>query len=409
MSKIFSKTVKKTTLWSVIIAIVLAAAIVVCALLGFNKDAALKDQKTMTISLNAYIYNTQLDEVKEDLEEKLDANYALEGAMSGDVSELLFVFDADADLTALKTQVEKYLADKKASAEGWANAKYSVSISAEKATAVLAKHYVLRAAIAGAVLAVLAFVYVAIRHQLSGGIVAGVSVLLSMLLTASLIVLTRVYVTSTAAYAIVIAGLLAAAAVLFTLNNIRAAKKEEDTSLEEQVVSSIATKETLYVAAVVAAGMILVGVLGGALALWFAVSALIAVVASVAVSLVFAPAMYLSLQSTFDKKPAKTGYKGAAKTSNKIKKIFAKAAKVEAPVEEPVAEKVEEVTEAPVEETVEEATEAPVEETVEEVTEALVEETVEEDTEAPVEETVEEATEAPVEETTEVEEEKTEE
>ena len=127
MSKIFSKTVKKTTLWSVILAIVLAAAVVVCAVFGFNKDLALKDSKTMTVSLNAYIYNTQLEEVKEDLEETLDANYVLEGSMSGDVSELLFVFDGDADLTALNAQVESYLADKKANAEGWANAKYSVS------------------------------------------------------------------------------------------------------------------------------------------------------------------------------------------------------------------------------------------------------------------------------------------
>ena len=343
MSKIFSKTVKKTTLWSVVIAILLAAAIVVCAVFGFNKDVALKDQKTMTVSLNAYIYNTQLDEVKEDLQNKLDADYVLEGSMSGDVSELLFVFDGDKDLASLKAEVETYLADKKANAEGWANAKYSVSVSAEDATAVLAKHYVLRAAIAGAVLAVIAFAYVSIRYKLGGGIVAGVSALVAMLLTASIIVLTRVYVTSTAAYAIVIAGLLATAAVLFTLNKIRAAQKEEGESLEDTVVASIATKETLYVAAVVAAGILLVGVLGGAAALWFAVSALIAVVAAVAVALVFAPAVYLSVQSVFDSKPAKTGYKGAEKTSKKVKKTYAKEVKaVEAPVEEAVEEKTEE-------------------------------------------------------------------
>ena len=379
MSKLFSKTVNKTTLWSVLLAIVLAAAVVVCAVFGFNKDLALKDSKTMTVSLNAYIYNTQLDEVKEDLEETLDANYVLEGSMSGDVSELLFVFDGDADLTALKAQVESYLADKKATAEGWANAKYSVSVSAEKAAAVLAKNYVLRAAIAGAVLAVLAFVYVSVRYKLAGGIVAGVSVLLAMLLTAGLIVLTRVYVTATAAYAIGFAGLLAAAAVLFTLNKIRAAQKEEGASLEETVVSSVAAKETLYVAAVVAAGMVLVGVLGGAAALWFAASALLAIVAAVVVSLVFAPAMYLSVQSTFNKRPVKAGYKGAAKTSTKEKKVFVKKAKVvEAPVEETVEEPTEEVEEAPVEETVEETTEeveeAPVEETVEEPTEEKTEE-----------------------------------
>ena len=100
MSKIFAKTVKKTTLWSVILAIVVAAAIVVCALFGFNKDLAMKDSKSLTVSLNAYVYNTKLEEVKEDLTDKLEPAYVFEGAMSGDVSEVVFVFKSDVDVAA---------------------------------------------------------------------------------------------------------------------------------------------------------------------------------------------------------------------------------------------------------------------------------------------------------------------
>ena len=177
MSKIFSKTVKKTTLWSVIVAIVVAAAIVVCALFGFNKNLAMKDNKTLTVSLNAYVYNTQIDTVEAELSKELGAEYTLEGKMSGDVSEIVFVFEKDADVAALKTKAEAYLADKVANAQGWSGAKYNVSASAEVATASLAEGYVLRAAIAGAVLAVLAFVYVAIRYNISAGITAGVSAL----------------------------------------------------------------------------------------------------------------------------------------------------------------------------------------------------------------------------------------
>ena len=388
MSKIFSKTVKKTTLWSVIIAIVLAAAIVVCALFGFNKNLAMKDNKSLTVSLNAYVYNTQLDSVKAELGEELGAEYALEGAMSGDVSEIVFVFEKDADVAALKTKAEAYLADKVANAEGWSGAKYNVSASTEVATAALAKGYILRAVIAGVVLAVLAFVYVSLRYKLSGGIAAGVSVLVGMLLTAAVIVLTRVYVTSSAAYAIAIAGLLTAAMTLFTFNNVRSAQKEEGVSTEEAVSSSVAVKEVLYTAAIVAVGMLLVGILGKTGGAWFAVSALIAVAVSAFVSLFFAPAVYLSVKTAADNKPAKEGYVGAKKTSTKEKKAY--EPKKEAPAEEeteaPAVEETPAVEEAPVEETAEEAPaveETPVEETVEEapVEEAPATETVEETTE----------------------------
>ena len=365
MSKLFSKTVKKTTLWSVIIAIVLAAAIVVCALFGFNQTLAMKDKKALTVTLNAYVYKTQLDEIKEDLVDELNSEYTIEGGMSGDVSEVVFVFDEDADLAALQTKAEAYLDTKLANT----GANYSVSASVETMTAVFAKHYALRAAIAGAVLAVLAFAYVAVRYNLANGIAAGVSVLLGMLLTASIIVLTRVYVTESVAIVITLAGLLTAAMTLFTLNNVRSATKEG--SSEETVVSSIAVKEVLYTAVVVAVGILAAGILGKSAGIWFAVSALIAVVASVFVSLFFAPAAYLSLKTAFDSKPAKGVYVGAKKTSTKVKKAPAAKEVEVAPVEEALAEEVVEeapVEEAPAEEVVEEAPveEAPAEEVAEE-------------------------------------------
>ena len=389
MSKLFSKTVKKTTLWSVISAIVLAAAIVVCALFGFNQNIAMKDRKALTVSLNAYVYNTQLDSVKDELGGQLDAEQILEGVMSGDVSEIVFVFEKDADLAALKTKAEAYLADKVANVEGWAGAKYNVSASTEEATTALAKAFVLRAAIAGAVLAVLAFVYVSLRYNLSGGIATGVSVLLGMLLTAALVVLTRVYVTSAVAFAITLGGLLTAAMTLLTLNNTRSAEKSEATS-EELVVSAIAEKEVLYTAAVVAVGMIATGIIGKSNGIWFAASALIAVVASVFVSLFFAPATYLSLKKVQDSKPVKGGYVGAKKSEGKAKKVVevkTSAVVEEAPVEEAAEEVVEE---APVEEVAAEEVveEAPVEEVA---TEEVVEEAPVE--EAPAEETTEETTE----------------
>lgn len=374
MSKIFSKTVKKTTLWSVIIAIVLAAAIVVCALFGFNKNIEMQDKKTLTVSLNAYVYKTQLDEIKGDLVDELGSEYTLEGAMSGDVSEIVFVFEKDADLATLATKAQTYLAKLKDT-----GAKYSVSASTETATVALAKGYVVRAAIAGVVLAVLAFAYVSLRYKLASGITAGASVLLGMLLTAALVVLTRVYVNASVAYVITLAGLFTAMMTMFTLNNVRAAKAEGAST--EEAATSVAVKEVLYTAVVVAVGVLLVGILGKTLGIWFAVSALIAVVASAFVSLFFAPAMYLSVQTTLDSKPAKEGYVGAKKTSTKEKKTYAAKTEEAAPAVE-VAE------EPAVEETVEE--EPTVEETTEEPAEEVEEAPVEEANEEAAEETTEE-------------------
>ena len=385
MSKTFSNSVKKTTLWSVIVAIVLAAAIVVCALFGFNKSLAMKDSKTLTVSLNSYVYNTHLDEVKEYLEKELDASYILEGAMSGDVSEIVCVFDKDVDVAAYKTTVENYLAEQKANVEGWATAKYSVSVSAEKATAVMAKAYAIRAAIAGVVLAVLAFAYTALRYQLKGGLVVGVCALLAMLSTAALVALTRVYLVSSTAHAITFAGLFTAVATLFTMNAIRSSQKEEGQSDADFVASSIAVKEILYTAAVLAVGIILVGILGGETAIWFAAAAVFAILASIFFSMIFAPAMYVSVKAM--EKPAHSSYVGAKKSEGKAKK----AAKTVAVEETTVA--TEEVVEEATEEVVEETTEEVVEEATEEVVEETTEEVVEEATEEVVEETTEESTE----------------
>lgn len=410
MNKIFSKTVKKTMLWSVILAIVLAASIVVCAIFGFNKNITLKDSKTLTVSSNDYQYNQALKAgtVKEECEAlfgKLDAEYSAVGEMSGAVNEIVFVFDKDVDLTAVEEALEAHFNSGK-----WEDADVSVSVSVEKASAVVAKGYILRAAIACVVFAILAFVYVALRYKLCAGIVTAVATLLGMLMTGSVIVLTRVCVTTSVAYVIAIAGFITAVMTLFTVNKLRANATAEG-SEEDKVVYSIAWKEAVMIGAALAVAMLLVGILGRTAAAWFAASALIGIAVSLLISLVYAPALYLTVKTALDKKPARDAYVGAKKTSTKAKKMFAPVAKkeeeAEASVEEAVEETVEETTEEAVEETTEETVEEVEEETAEEVVEETAEESVEEATEETAEETAEEVAEAPVEET--AEEEKTEE
>ena len=394
MSNILKKTAKKTTILSIIVAVVLAAAIVVGILCGvkgsvFNTSAQMKDSKTITISMNQYAYSTKLDEVEAVCEStfgKLDVQYELKGEMSGDESEIVYVFNSSADLTNVKATLETKLAEK---AEAW-GAFITVSSNSEEAVSVLARHYTLRALIAGAVIAVLVFAYVSLRYKLGVGIVTAVATVLGMALTASVAILARIPVTSSIAYVIAVAGLLSAVTTLLTMNKLRANLKKEganELSAEDLVVDSIATKEIGLLTAFAGGAFVLTGALAASNVRWFSILSLIGMLVAAFIGLLYAPAMYIPVKKIADKRPDRNvTYKGAKKTSTKVKKQYVKATPVaEAPVEE-VAE------EPAVEEVVEE--EAPVEEVAEEVTEEPAVE------EAPVEEAVEEVVEeAPVEET----------
>ena len=294
--------------------------------------------------------------------------------MSGDESEIVYVFDADVDVASIKTALETVFATKTAEGGAWAGSFVNVSTSVETANTVLAKHYVLRTAIAGVVFAVLAFAYVSVRYGLNKGIATAIATVLGMLMTASVIVLTRVSVTASVAYVISLAGILTAVMTLLTMNKFRANEK----NAENDAVSCIAVKEVLAFAIVLGVAVLLVGIFGKTAGLWFAVSALIGVVVSTAISLLYAPAVYVALKDCCACK-SKSDYVGAKKTSTKAKKESA-------PVETPVVEK-EEVAEETVEETAEEVAEETVEEPAEEPAEKVAEETVEEPAEEVVEET----------------------
>ncbi len=366
-SNIFAKTVKKTTLWSAILAIVIAAAIVVCALFGFNADRTLQSNKSITVSMNAYLYNTQKEVVLEECESicgKTDIHYVLESEMNGDVCELVFVFDEEVDVATLKTQIQEKFAEKTASGAAWEGHFINVTASAETVTSFVSENYVLRGVLAGLALAILTLAYVAIRYKkFSVGVVAGVSVTLGMLLTAALVILTRTPVTTAVAAVIAIGGLLTAAMVALTFGKIRSSAKEENGAPVEECIP---VKESALFCGSLLVGVILVGVLGKTAAAWFAVSVILAIVASAFVALFFAPAMYVSVMDIVAKRPAKEGYIGAKKTSKKEKKLFAKVEEIS--VKEETKEVSTEETEVVVEEDegTEEAlvaeTEAPVEE-----------------------------------------------
>ncbi len=382
MSNILKKAAN-IKLVSIIIAAVLAVAIavgVICGTSGlgvFHKDVLLKDANTVTVSVNQYVYGTALEEVESECESVLSKHgivYEMKGEMSGDVSEIVYVFNSD--VKELTKAVEELQTKLDALAEA-KNAEISVTVNSEKAVGVLAAGYIWRGIVAAAVLVVLVFGYVAIRYGLTMGITAGTSTLVGTLLTTALIIITRLPVTASVIYVIAVGALLSAVMSVIALNKIRE---------ENEVV--VATNEIGTLSVLMAAAIVVIGAVATSGVRMFALLALVALVAAVFVGLVLVPAMYTPFKVAADNKPVEGAYVGAVKTSTKEKKVYAKkqapakavapAPVEEAPVEEEVPVEEALIEEAPVEEAPIE--EAPVEEApVEEIEEAPATEEVAEE------------------------------
>ena len=371
MSKIFTNTVKKTAPWMAFLTYVIALALAIAIILGakgysvFNTNTTLDDAKTVTISMNQYAYLTDLDTVEDACEEvfgDLDIAYEMKGEMSGDESELVYVFETDVDLTGIESALEAKFAELKGENGALEGDFVTVAVNSEKTIAVLAKDYVLRGVIAALVMAAVVYIYAAIRFGIGKGVLAAVGTLYSMALTAAVVIFTRIPVSTSISYVFGAAGMLGAAISILSLNKIKATEKMEGASelyAEEIVVSSLAKKEVAPLFWFATAALAVLAIVAPVSMKWFALSGFVGLVMATIVGLILVPSLYIPMKASADKKP-KAGYVGAKKTSTKEKKTYAK---VEAPVVE--------TTEAPVEETV-------AEEVVEEVAEEVVEETTEE-------------------------------
>ncbi len=388
MSKCIKKSVKNVTFLSVIVFIVLAAAIVIGAIFGFNPAQTVANDNSITVSVNKFAYDTELETIEAECEKVFGSekvSYQVKGEMSGDESEIVFVFDKDANVKDLAQKLNAKFDELTKEGGKLEFSAIKAMANSNVTTGFVAEGYILRAAIATAVFAVLAFVYVAIRQNWSKGIAAALAVVFAATTTAAIVLFARIPVTASAMYAVCLASLFAMIAYVF--NN---------------------KKSIIYIFGGIAVAMLAVGI-GGIVAgvwanFWFSIIAILAMAVAAAISLYYAPAVTEALQPVVDAQEAakdKFAYKGAGKTSTKKDKKAAVAAPaveektccacdkaceekteepaVEEPVEEVVEETVEEVAEEPVvEETVEEAAEEVVEEpAAEEVAEETTEETKE--------------------------------
>lgn len=324
MNKLLGKTVKKVTLISAVLAIIFALAIVLTAILGINYGKSLENANTLTVKVNNFYFNdeTKLSAVESVCETELDKlgiNYEQKGEMSGDESEIVYYFDEEVNLTDAKTALQTAFADKTKDGGEFDGAFISVTANSEVLQLYIPTSYFVRAGVAVLVFAVLAFGYAWIRYGINGGAVTGVSALLGGVMSASVLLATRVPFTASTLYIIALSSLISTVVAMFTLNKLRMVKKAEgnEAYTAEMIASGVAVKETLALLVSVGVALVLVLALGTTAVRWFAVSALIALVVSTAIGLLFAPSMYLPLQTAKQKRldgQTKYGYKGAKKS-----------------------------------------------------------------------------------------------
>lgn len=405
------KKCKCGAIWLACVTFIIVAAVALGIVFGvkglgaFNKSAVLDDSKTLTVSMNQHVYLNDLDKIEETCEAvfgNVKPSYQMKGEMSGDESEIVYVFDKDVDLQKIETDLEAKFAKMTADDGELKGSFIYVAANSEKTVEYLAKDYVLRGVIAGVVLVAAIYVYAAIRFGIGKGVVVALATLIGTLLTAAIIILARIPVTASVSYVFGTAALLSAVTSVLAMNKIAVSEKSGE--------KVCACKEILTIGVLTAIALAILAAVAPINVKWFALMAFVAVVAAVVSGIELVPAIYAPIKSAADKRPAKDGYVGAVKGAKQEKKVPAKKEKkvaakkelsapvVEEKAAEPVAEEVEEPAVEPVVETVEEVAEEPAVEEVAEVAEVVEEPAVEEAVEVAEEPVVESVEEAPVEE-----------
>lgn len=339
MNKIFSKTVKKVTLTSILLAAVVALAVVFTCIFGANYAPTIRNAKSLTVN-GGYFHESNIVKVEEQCEtvfsqKGISPMYELHPVVNGVDSTIVYYFAENVDLTEVEALLqEKFdtLSESTLEADSvFFGTQVTVTANSETLFVGVPVSYFVRAAVAVAIFAVLAFIYVTLRYRLDMGICVACGAVLSAVLSAAIVLLCRIPFSPSALYAITLSALVTVALQLFHFNKLRKAMKETDgeQSAEEMIVSSMALKETVAMLLILGVAVVLVGAIATTAVRWFAVAALISLVVSAALALVYLPSLYLPLKKWGDANVAKTAarfaYVGAKKSSPKKEETSAQA------------------------------------------------------------------------------------
>jgi preprotein translocase subunit SecF len=160
MNKLLTNTVKKVTVMSIVIAVLLIASFLVTFFVGANYGITTDDTATLTVTVDDYHFNndasiTKIETIAESTFKtaKVDPKATYRGEMSAD-SELVFVFENGTNLTVVKTALKTAFETEQAKADSVINAaEISVSTGSELLKSEIAWNFVWRAVAAAALFA----------------------------------------------------------------------------------------------------------------------------------------------------------------------------------------------------------------------------------------------------------------
>lgn len=333
MSKNFTaKTSPKWILWSVITAVIVVIGVVIMAIFGVNN--AVNTQSTQKLVVNVQMAKTFYEEERDDIEaicEKAieDAGLTALAVSYDDVStsehELVYSFDFDADLTALKDALQAELR------EAYPDQDFATTMSYRQS--VLENlpggrtGFLVRNVLAGAVMAVIAFAYVSLRYKLWNGINTFVSAVATAAIACSLVVVTRVVITASVMYGVLFAMLVSIVLSVLFAAKAEAAEKQNGALTDAEAVSeAVPVCDTVKLCGGIAAALLVVGVVGifcAANFAWFALVAAFGLLAAAYSALILAPSVFLALRKPFAKaaaEKARYDYKKGVKLPKKEEK-----------------------------------------------------------------------------------------
>lgn len=324
MNKFVSKTIKKGGIFGGIIAGIIVLTIILCSIFGVNYATELEDAKTLTVQMNRVFYTMQVDELETLCENEfkgLDVAYKYNGEMAGDTCEIMYVFadckDIDTKLAAAKEAIVEKIANKTATNGDWHGYSMQVTTGSEDVKTEIPVSYVVKGIIVAVAFCIVVGIYAAIRYGLYKGIVAMAAPLVSMVFAVSIILLTRIPVTTGIFYAMTLCGLISTVFTVLTLSNMRNA--DENLKSEELVVSSVPCKEIATFAIVLGGALLLVCAIATWSVRWVALCAIIGLDLALYVALHIVPTALLLVQNDAEKKAAETtasGYVGAKKADD---------------------------------------------------------------------------------------------
>lgn len=343
MNKILSKTVNKATLISIVMAVVVVLSIVLTAIFGVSYAATLRDANTLTVTVNQSFYNKRLDDVKsvcnaEFAKRGLTAEYSEESLVGAD-GEIIYYFASGTGVKTkvdtAKTELAKTFAAKTDETNGeWKTdlVEISVSTAVEDMQVQMPLWYALRALIAVVVFAALAFAYASIRYGLVAGATTGIATLCGSFLSAAVILLTRMPITNSTLYIFGVSAIASAVFTVLTMNKVRAKKDEQTTA--ETVINATAVKEILTFTVVFGVALILVGAVATWSTRWFAIAALVSLLVTAFIGLVYTPALYFLFKKNADKKALENAQYGKQRAEKIERKTAKKLAEIDEETEQ---------------------------------------------------------------------------